>query len=256
MVRGLYTSGVGMMAVMNKFDVISNNIANANTTGYKKDNVITQSFSEELMKRLDDPAPNQTTHGTSLGKMSLGVFVDTVVTDFSTGAVTITGNDFDLAISGDGFFAIGATDEDGQYSEKYTKDGTFTTRNGVLVTKEGNAVLGENGNITLPEGDLYISETGMVYVDGEYIDRLRMVSFTDNQTLRKYKDNLYSTTGETETTPFRGLVQQGALESSNVNPVREMVDMITVNRLYEANQRVITTIDTTLNRAVNDIARR
>lgn len=256
MVRGLYTSGVGMTAVMNKFDVIANNIANTDTTGYKKDSVITQSFSEELMKRLDDPAPNQLSHANKVGKISLGVFVDTIVTDFTSGAITSTGNNFDFAIAGDGFFTVNAMDENGQYSEKYTRDGTFTTRNGMLVTRDGYAVLGEKGNITLPDGELYINETGMVYVDGEFIDRLRMVSFNDNQSLRKYKDSLYSTTDDSEIAPFKGTVQQGALEASNVNPVREMVDMITINRLYEANQRVITTIDNTLNRSVNDIARR
>jgi len=259
MVRGLYTAGVGMIATLNKFDVIADNIANVNTTGHKKDNVITQSFSEELMKRLDDPALNQIRHDISIGRMRLGVFVDTIATDFSTGALSMTGNDFDLAIVGDGYFTI---DDDG--AERYTRDGSFTLLNGVLTTNGGYPVLGQNGIITLPEGDLAVSETGGVYINGEYIDHLRMVSFDDsrdatangNATLRKYKNNLYTTTENSQIVPFKGGVQQGALEASNVNPVREMVDMITVNRLYESNQRVITTIDNTLNRAVNDIARR
>ncbi|MDR1689784.1 MAG: flagellar hook-basal body protein [Clostridiales bacterium] len=256
MVRGLYTSGVGMMAVMRKFDVISDNIANADTTGFKKDTVITRSFSEELMKRLDDPASNQTAHSVRVGRVSLGVFVDTLNTNFGSGAIRITDNEFDLAINGDGFFTIGTTDENGEYAEKYSRDGSLTVRNGLLVTKDGNTVLGLNGVITLPEGEFTVSEAGEVRVNGEYIDTLRMTSFTDNQTLRKYKDNLYSTTPESELTNFQGRVQQGALEASNVNSISEMVDMITVNRLYEANQRVITTIDTTLGRAVNDISRK
>jgi flagellar basal-body rod protein FlgG len=264
MVRGLYTAGVGMMAVMNKFDVVADNIANVNTTGYKKDNVITQSFSDELMKRLNDPALNQVRHDVAVGRMRLGVFVDTIATDFSTGAMSVTGGEFDLAVAGDGFFTVSAPDKNGDMADMYTRDGTFTILNGILVTANGYAVQGQNGNITVPEGEFVVSQTGSVYVNGEYVDALRMVSFEDNsgasangsQTLHKYKDNLYTATEYSEIVPFKGTVEQGILEMSNVNPVREMVDMITVNRLYESNQRVITTIDATLNRAVNDIARR
>jgi len=245
-----------MTTAMNKLDVISNNIANVNTTGYKKDKVITQSFSEELMKRLRDPAPSGLPGAPSIGGMSLGVAVDTIFTDFTSGSVNLTGNEFDFAIMGDGFFTVSVTDENGQAVEKYSKDGSFTKYNGTLTTKDGLPVMGKNGIITLPEGELHVSEKGGVYVNGQYIDDLRLTSFSDNQTLRKYKDSLYSATDDSAPEPFNGGVRQGALEAANVNPVREMVDMITVNRLYEANQRVITTIDTALGRSVNDIARK
>lgn len=256
MVRGLYTSGVAMSAIMNTFDVVSNNIANVDTTGYKKDVVITQSFSEELMNRLNDPNPNMIEHSVKIGNMSLGVFVDTIATDFSNGAITVTDNSFDFALTGDGFFSIQTQDENGQAVEMYSRDGTFTKDNGLLVTKEGNLVLGENGPIQLPEGIVTVDSIGNVTVDGQFIDRLKLVNFTDNSTLRKYQDSLYTTTADSSLGVFTSSVQQGALESSNINPVKEMVDMITVNRLYEANQRVITTIDQTLNRSVNDIARK
>jgi len=261
-VRGLYTAGIGMTASLNRFDVISNNIANVNTTGYKKDSVITQSFSEELMKRLDDPALNQISHSVPIGQMRLGIFVDTITTDFTTGSITETGNEFDVAIVGDGFFTVSSTDENGNVTERYSKDGSFTLMDGLLVSKDGKPVLGQSGQINIPDGDVEINALGGIYVNGEYIDTLRMVSFEDaagengNYTLRKYGENLYSMTNESQIADFKGQLQQGAVEASNVNPVREMVEMITINRLYESNQRVITAIDQTLSRAVNDIARR
>ena len=256
MVRGLYTAGVGMTAAMNKVDVIANNIANAATTGYKKDNVITQSFSEELMKRLHDPALNHVVHDVGIGGVRLGVFVDTIHTDFMNGSLNITGNEFDLAVVGDGFFVVTAEDRTGTQGEHYTRNGSFALLNGMLITKDGYAVMGSNGVINIPDGDFSVSETGAIYIDGEFIDNIRMVSFNDNQSLRKYKDNLYTTTPESQIVEFAGSIQQGALEMSNVNTVREMVDLITTHRNYEASQRVITTIDQQLGRAVSDIARR
>jgi flagellar basal-body rod protein FlgG len=242
---------------MNKFDVISNNIANAGTTGYKKDNVITQSFSEELMRRLNDPALNQiSAPDVKLGPVSLGVFVDNIFTDFSTGAFSVTDNPLDLCIQGDGFFAASVANSAGETSEMYTRDGSLTLLNGLLVTNGGAPLVGQSGSpITVPNGNISINEHGDVYVNGEFIDRLKMVSFTDNASLRKHGDNFYTTTEQSQQADFKGAVAQGIAEKSNVNSVREMVDMIAVNRLYDANQRVITTVDATLQQAVSEIGK-
>jgi flagellar basal-body rod protein FlgG len=188
--------------------------------------------------------------------MRLGVFVDTIYTDFGNGALETTRNEFDLAVVGDGFFVVAAEDELGNPTECYTRNGSLTVLDGVLMTKDGYAVMGQSGIINIPSGNFVVLETGAVLVNGEFVDNIRMVSFNDNQSLRKYKDNLYNTTDESQIIGFQGTVQQGALEMSNVNTVREMVDMITTHRHYEANQRVITTIDQSLSRAVNDIAKR
>jgi len=261
LVRGLYTCGVGMSAALNKFDVVANNLANVDTTGYKKDGVITQSFSEELLKRLDDPNQNQISHNVNIGRMRLGVFVDTIFTDFSQGEIINTGNELDVAITGDGFFAISAPDRDGNYIECYTRDGSFTigtfdSDERILLTKSGFPVLGQNGYIPIHNGEFVVDRYGEVFIEGELIDTLRIVSFEDNQTLRKYKDNLYVTTEESREIPFEGYTYQNSIEMSNVVSMRDMVEVITVNRLYESMQRVITTIDQTLGRAVSDIARR
>lgn len=241
---------------MQKMDVVANNIANVNTTGYKKDMVITRSFSEELMKRLDDPG-YQFPHEKKVGNVSQGVFVDDVYVDFSSGSLRNTGGPLNLAIVGSGFFAVQTTDGNGNPVEMYTRDGAFTQSvDGTLMTKEGNKVVGLNGDIVLEDGQISINQLGDVYVNDIFIDTIKMVDFEDTHTLRKTKDNLYTTTAESAVTAFAGTIEQGVLENSNVNSVKEMVDIITVSRTYDANQRMITMHDTTLNRAVNDLGRK
>lgn len=255
MVRGLYTSALGMISQMNKMDVVTNNIANADTTGYKKDVVVTRSFSEELMKRLDDPADLQ--HSVGVGKVTPGVFVDDIFINFSNGSLRSTGAPLDVAIMGDGFFNISVVDEDGNESVKYTRRGAFTlSPEGALLTSDGNAVLGEAGPIVIPQGTIIIDETGGVFSNGEFVDRFLMTNFEDSQTLRKCGDTMFNTTEESVETAFTGTLSSGYLENSNVNSVKEMVDMITVSRIYEANQRMITIHDSIMSKAVNDVGRR
>lgn len=256
MVRGLYTSALGMTTQMNKLDIISNNIANVNTAGYKADGVITQSFSEELVKLMDSSEGKVSyKNSQSVGKMSQGLFVDKIYTDFKNGSLKKTDASLDLAISGDGFFTV--TDPLRGEDERFTRDGSFTiSKDGYLITKDGCYVKGQNGNIRVPEGTIDISENGNIIVNSEIIDTLKMVSFEDNTKLRKQGAGLYSAISEDETIPFKGTVEQGFIETSNVNSVKEMVEMISVSRLYEANQKMITTHDQTLSKAVNELGSR
>jgi flagellar basal-body rod protein FlgG len=257
MIRGLYASALGMTTQMNRMDVLANNIANTDTTGFKKDTVVTRSFSDELMARINDKTDGLMPSRT-IGTMNPGIFVDDIYTDFSSGSLQITHGSLDIAISGRGFFEIESFDRNNTSPiTRYSRDGSFTLNaDSILVTKDGFRVMGENGEIYIPSGDILVSELGEIYVNGEYIDRLRLVDFEDSHTLRKHGDNLYNITAQSVIKDFEGTIVQGALESSNVNSVREMVDMITVTRTYEANQRMVTMHDNILGRAVNDIARR
>lgn len=251
MIRGLYTSAIGMTTQFKKMDVISNNLANVDNAGYKKDIVVSQSFPEELSKRINDQKkgfPNNQ----NIGRMSLGVYIDEVYTNYTQGSLTQTNDSFNVALQGKGFFAV--QDEDG--IEKYTRDGSFILNSdGTLMTKEGNQVLGENGVINLEQGDVRIDEEGNIFLNNEFIDRLRILDFNNPETLRKVGDNLLERVDQTETTDFQGKVVQGYLETSNVNVVQEMVDMITATRTYEANQKAIQTHDETLGKAVNEVGR-
>lgn len=255
MIRGLYTSSLGMTTQMKKMDVVSNNIANVSTTGYKKDLAVTRSFSEELMSRLNDDESIFSTP--KVGKVTHGLFVDDIYTDFTQGSLENTGNTFDLSITGEGFFAVNVQGANGDTSEKYTRDGNFTLdSNGTLVTTDGSYVQGTKGNITIPNGTVTIDEQGNIYANSQFIDKLKIVDFEDKHSLRKYGDNFYDKTNESQEKTFEGGVVQGYLETSNVNSVKEMVEMITLSRVYEANQRFITTHDTILNRIANDIGRK
>lgn len=257
MIRGLYTSATGMLVQQKRMDVIANNIANVDTTGYKRDGVLSTSFEEEFARRLSDESQiegSKIVH--RIGGMSLGSYVKEVYTDFSATNLKQTDGPFDMALDADGYFVISVTNRDGDKSEKYTRDGSFTLdKDGNLLTKEGNYVQGENGNIVLPVGYTNIDEAGNIYVNGEYADKLKIVAFEDNNTLRKLENNLIETTEDSKQKEYIGNIQQGFLEGSNVNPVEEMVNMITTMRNYESNQKLVQIHDQTLGKAVNDIGK-
>ncbi len=255
MIRGLYTSATGMLTQQKKMDVISNNIANVDTTGFKKDGVVIRSFEEELTRRINDKTEIEgIKFSKGIGGMSLGSYVQNTYTDFSSGSIKQTGNTLDIALDFDGFFAVNFTNKNGETAEKYTRDGAFTlSADGTLVTKDGTPVAGLNGNIQLPPGDIIISDTGDIYVDGVYTDQIKIVSFQDNTTLRKFGHNLLDTTEESQQQPYNGRVLQGCLEGSNVSSVNEMVNMISMMRNYEINQKLIQIHDQTLGKAVNEI---
>jgi len=253
MVRGLYTSALGMITHMQRMDVTTHNMAHVNTTGHKRDHVVSHAFSDEMMVRLNDPGVRMFRDSLqhNIGNINPGVFVDDIVTVWEQGTLQMTDNDLDLALSGQGFFTVMLDDE-----ELFTRSGSLTLFNGLLMTSDGGRVQGLNGDINLPNGNIVIDEDGRIFVESEYIDTLRLTSFTDLHSLRKMQDNLFRTTEQSEEIPFVGSVQQGFLEGSNVNIVREMVNMINNSRAYETNARMITKIDQTLQHAVNSIGTR
>lgn len=260
MVRGLYTAWTGMVNEQKRLDVISNNMANADTTGYKKQGVTSQSFDDELTLRIHD---NNEYHHTRvrIGNMNLGVKIGETYHDFSQGSLRETGNTYDLALSGDGFFTIQTTNKQGVTSTRYTRDGSFTvTTEGYLVTKDGDYVLDVNGNqIQIPgaqtAGVVSFDAKGNVVVDGQTVATLGIADFANPQALLLYGENMYEPTEAAGLQAGNATVNQGFLEMSNTNVIEEMVDMITITRAYEAGQRMIQNVDTTLEKAVNEIGR-
>lgn len=261
MIRGLYTSGWSMLANTKKLDVITNNMANVNTAAFKKDTVVFESFPALMAKRINDTS-GKLDSASDIGKMQLGSDVGEIFTYFTQGQLSATNNMFDLAISdnmsGEGttpaFFTIGVMDpNDNSLKEYYTKDGSFVLNsNNQLVTTDGNYVLGENGPITLETGEFAVNSEGEVIQNGVVLDKLKIAQFSDPLKLRKYGDNLYQNEGS-EISDFTGTVSQGFTEQSNVNVVTEMIDMITVLRAYEANQKILQAQDSTLEKAVNQV---
>lgn len=252
--RGLYTAYTGMLAQQLKMDTISNNLANTNTTGFKKESVVFETFNDVYMKKINDPeAPGVQ----QIGKTNAGSHVANIYTNFEQGGLQQTENPFNVALEGSGMIVVGRPDENGDMSVKYTRNGTFTSDSeNRLVTTDGYFVLGtDNAPITLGEGAPRITEAGSVYDGNTYINRMQIVDFEDMTSLKKIGDELYEKADSGSEKAFTGKVVQGFLESSNVNSVNEMVNMINVMRSYEAGQKIIKTYDTTLEKAVNDVGR-
>lgn len=211
-------------------DVISNNLANAATTGFKRDAVV---FNEAMEKVLRSEAGD----GKEIGTLGSGPGVKAVATDFAQGSLVATGNPLDLALtSADGMFAVRTPD-----GIKYTRDGAFgTNADGLLVDKNGYPVLDDRENeITVTGGKLEINDSGTVSVNGAEVATLGIYKgqFT------KQGLGLYSSSGAQVVDPNQVKVSQGFIESSNVNPIEEMVQMIKLNRAFEMAQKSATSQD-------------
>ncbi len=281
MIRGLYTGASGMIAQQHRMDALANNIANVDVTGYKKDTSVSKAFPEMLIRRMGDDGVYKFPFGSIdtapvVGTLGTGVEYNESFTIFKQGAVKQTENPFDLALQGKGFFAVNVNG-----NERYTRNGTFLINSeGVLVTEEGHPVLGENGEIHLKKNNFVIDPKGNVYQNGtfakdpnrlvsmqenewdklEKVDTLKIVNFKRLRYLKKEGSSFWRNTEESGPAKQMKLggdtkVLQGFLEGSNVNPVKEMVAMIQVNRAYEANQKVIQTQDSLTGRILNDVLR-
>lgn len=253
MLRGLYTAYTGMLAQQQKMDTISNNLANVNTTGYKKDGVVFESFKEVYNVRINDPEQiaNQ-----RIGKGSLGVKVGEIYTNYEQGALLQTDNPLNMAIEGSGLFAIGVMDNEGNITEKYTRDGSFLLNaNGQMVSADGIFLLGNNGIININSSNIRISEEGEIFEGGTLIDRVKIIDFENLDSLKKIGENIYETTNGSQTKVFEGRIIQGYTEGSNVSSMDEMIHMINVMRTYESNQKLINTYDSSLDKTVNEVGR-
>lgn len=256
MVKGLYTSYTGMVNEQKRLDIIANNLANAATTGYKEENVTNQSFDDVLTIKIRDES--EAYNDRPIGHMSLGVKLGEVYTNFGQGSLRQTDNTYDLAIEGKGFFNIQYTDKNGVTSTRYTRDGSFTmTSDGYIVDKDGNHLLGEAGEVMIPVDavDIIFDTNGNIYANGTYIDSLLITDFENHDYLSKTGDTMYETLEGAVEVPGSAMVRQGFTEQSNVNVVSEMVEMITITRAYEANQKVLQSVDSTLDLAVNSVGK-
>lgn len=256
MVRGLYTAWTGMANEEKRLDVIANNLANSATVGFKKEGVTNQSFDEMLAVKIRDHSENKGNH--KIGSMTLGVKLGEVYTNFEQGSLRESNNPFDLALEGVGFFQLAVTDKYGNESFCYSRAAQLIMdKEGYLVDVNGNHLVGEGGNIQVPTdaGQIMIDVDGSIYADGNLVDKVVVTDFEDYNYLLKRGDTMYTAQEGAIEKEVSSLVRQGFTEQSNVNVVSEMVNMIAITRAYEANQKVIQSIDGTLDLAANSIGR-
>lgn len=255
MVRGLFTSWKGMDNEQKRLDIISNNLANASTVGFKNEGVTSQSFDDVLAIKVRDESEMG---DKKIGTMTLGVKIGEVYTDYTQGSLRETEGTYDLAIEGDGFFSVSVMDKAGNETTKYTRAGQFIMdKEGYIVDVNGNHLMSESGYLQVPTdaGDVLIDTTGNVYADGDLVDKIVIKDFEDYDYLKKYADTMYGAVDGAVEKEASGAIRQGYTEQSNVNVVSEMVDLIAITRAYEANQKVIQTVDNTLEQAVTSVGK-
>lgn len=356
MFRGLYISGSALVTNNNKLDVVSNNIANVNTTGFKKDLVLYESFEDALISKVNGAFPTdgfrpfreatvtegngtfqvqadggffrvKTPAGVSysrelnfakgedgllrtyslrddgtpdtdygypivglkgpiqvgegqltvdqqgnvledgqildklvfqpaphvIGTMNGGIKMERIETDFSQGNLQSTGNQLDVAFQGKGFFTVETPD-----GVRYTRDGSFKlAADGLLVTSEGYPVQGTEGPIVIEGTTVGVNALGEILVDGVLVNKFDIAAIENQRDLRKTGEGLYTLAEglEVRLGTFEGSVVQGHLENANVDPVKEMIEMMTLFRGYESSQRMVRAYDESIGKAVNEVGR-
>jgi len=273
MIRGLYTAAAGMVAQQKRNELLTNNLVNSETPGYKSSNPELRTFPEQLIYRIRDQRliPNETAGVAPLvGSLPTGIFLEEGVPIFTQGDLIETGNKNDLAIWDSElpidpttqqkpalFFAV--KDRNGE--RLYTRNGHFTLDAlGYLTTQDGDLVLDENGNpIQLNYGEEYqVTTTGNILLNDGTSIPLGVWQINDPYQIEKRGLSNYQYTGNPNNLvrPADNFaIYQGKLERSNVDITRTMTDLTSALRLYEANQKVIQTLDKTLDKAVNEIGR-
>lgn len=240
MIKGIYTSASGMLPRILKQEIFANNMANVNTTGFKRDNVFTQVLSDASSEAKISGQSWETP------------MVDGTYIDFEQGAVERTDDPNHLAIEGDGFFALQTP-----AGVRYTRAGDFAiSPQGILTDQLGNPVLSDSGPIPVV-GDFVVGTDGNITVDGAVVGKLKVVDFEKPYQLKKTENGYFAARDDSVSPqPSTNVsIRQGYLEKSNVNAVEIMVDMLTSFRAYEAGQKAIQSQDETLEKAVTELGR-
>lgn len=257
MLKGLYTAYTGMINEQNRMDTLTNNLANVSTVGFKKEGSTSQSFDDILTVKIKDQSVG-VKNVQPLGHNNPGVKIGENYTDYTQGSFRITGNTYDLALSGDGFFAVEFTNKAGETSTMYTRAGQFTlNKDGYLVNENGDYVLDTQSrriklNTLL---DSEIGTDGTITQNGAVVAKIQVTDFEDYNYLEKYGETYYRPVEGAKTTAADAAVNSGYLEMSNVQVVSEMVNLISVTRAYESNQKIIQTYDNSLEIAVSQLGR-
>ena len=230
---GVYTAVSGMRAQMDALDMLSNNLANLNTPGYKEE----RAFFSALRQELDDS--DEVNSAVDRQKVVAGSSMNS-----ADGSLTRTNRDLDIALTGEGFLAV-----ETPQGVRYTRNGNLNLNvKGELSMPSGFPVLGDTGRpIGLGPGKIDINDDGEVFLNGTRVDRLKIVKFEESTTLLREGGSLMSVKDRTSEKPSEAKVRQGFLEQSNVNPINSVVSMVGIMRQFEALQKSINTVMNDLN---------
>lgn len=246
MISGIYFATSGMNVDQKRMEILSNNLANINSIGFKKRNAVFTNYRDIQINYLNKD--------TFLGAVSDGLIIGDISVDLTNGSLKFTQNPLDLSINDYNFFVV----EDLAKNNLLTKNGSFKLDNeNYLVNCDGYKVLGEKGYIKLNNCDnLTIDSQGNIFLNNEFIDKLKITSINNPQDLYITNSNYFILKDNVKIPEKKEInIKQGFLEISNVNGINEMVDMIEAMRSYEINQKMIKMQDDTLSKAVNNIAK-
>lgn len=236
MLNGLFSNFSGKFVNSRRLEIISNNIANVSTPGFKVSRPVFNAFTGE------DESGNEMLQNTFVS------MYDSYL-NFAAAPLLETGSNLDFAIEGEGFFVVSTND-----GPMYTRNGKFTiSQDKKLVTLEGYPVLGKGGEINVDGQEINVENDGSVFVDKAFIDVIKIVDFKDKKPLRNYGKNLFTNTdaGNGEITPENSTIRQGYQEASNVDIMREMIEMINTVRAYEAYTKIGESLDDVLGKLID-----
>jgi flagellar basal-body rod protein FlgF len=251
MIYGLYLSATGVLTNSYRQDVISNNLANSETVGYKKNVAL---FQQRLTEAQEQRNPNASS--ALLDNIGGGLLCAPTVVDTSQGELETTGNKLDFAITGDGYF--GVQDANGM---KLTRNGSFS------LDRQGRLILSNTGNLVLDQDRkpirldptqrelIEIGSDGQMAVGGKPVAKLGLFSVPDRSALKKHSGTLMSYADPAKITPSKATVVGGALERANVDPASELAVLMDAQRQLEANANMIRYQDSTLQKLVNEVGK-
>jgi flagellar basal-body rod protein FlgF len=246
----------GALVQQMRLEILTNNLANINTIGFKEDMAIFRAYipgSQEPIEGITEMGSIPVSWETFNPGLPSNYHVEFegTKTSFSPGQLKHTGNELDLGLDGNGFFCVKTPE-----GVQYTRKGNFSlNKDGVLATQDGLPVLGNAGEIKIDGRNIAIDIQGNISVDGKQVDTLKIVDFANPYALEKVGDTLFAPMGTevSEETADGVKVSQGFLELSNVDPVKVMTEMIEVLRAYESYQKIIRYVDETTSKAINEV---
>jgi len=247
LLRGLYTAASGLSAIMFRNEIEINNLTNAKTGGYKKEEVLFKPFQGKLNSLINYKRPSEDARK-PIGVLGCGVFVDDVITYYNLqGDMVSTDRQLDMAVNGQGYLVL----QNAEGKNFYTRNGSFDLNSDAQLTNDdGYLVLGSKGSIEIKGELVDIHDDGKIYVDGQYVDTLQLVDLDEP---KKIGSNLYET--DKPLLEPNAKIKQGYLELSNAHPIEGMTNYLKNLRAYEANQKVVQAYDDTLDKAINEMAR-
>ncbi len=239
MMRNIHAAVASMVGRMRQLEITANNLSNVNTPGFKRNLYFNNILQDLLSRDVEQPYLNSQLR-----------LEERQVVDISQGVLQKTDNPLDFGFNGAGFFVIRSPQ-----GIAYTRNGNFNRDvNGYLVTNDGNQVMGENGPIYLPEGQVQVSKDGYIMVDGQLMDRFNVVRPVNPREISQLGESLFTFQAD-NIQDNHGEVLQGFLEKSNVNPIDAIGEMISLQQDFESNQRMLKAIDGMDRLASNEVGR-